>query len=186
MLAPVAGVVCTVVLWEVGGRAGWADGMVVTPGQAFEPIVGETAELYRRATFATLGAAVRGLVIGSLIAFSAALLAAGVPVLRRAITRLAAVANAAPWVAVAPCLLVVLGRERGPAAVAALAVFFYVFVATSAGLAVGTARLARRADGARRVPAAAPADVAGARLLAVGGGRVEARRAGSGGGRDLR
>lgn len=135
VLAPVAGVVCTFVLWEVGGRAGWADGMVVTPRAALEPIFGETAELYRRATFATLGAAARGLVIGSSIAFSAALLAAGVPAMRRAITRLAAVANAAPWVAVAPCLLVVLGRERGPAAVAALAVFFYVFVATSAGLA---------------------------------------------------
>ncbi|MFN8024747.1 MAG: ABC transporter permease subunit [Acidimicrobiales bacterium] len=140
VLAPAAGAVCTLVLWQIGGRAGWADGMIVTPAQALEPITGDTAELYRRATFATLGAATRGLVVGSLIAFSAALLAAGVPVLRRAISRLAAVANAAPWVAVAPCLLVVLGRDRGPAAVAALAVFFYVFVATSNGL--GAAPLA--------------------------------------------
>ena len=48
------------------------------------------------------------------LAFVAALLTATVPPLRRAITRLAAIANAAPWVAVAPCLLVVLGRDRGP------------------------------------------------------------------------
>lgn len=133
--APLAGVLCTVLIWEIGGRAGWADGMIVTPGEAIEPIVGDTRELYQRATFATIGAAARGLVIGSVIAFSAALVAAGVPALRRAISRLAAVANAAPWVAVAPCLLVVLGRERGPAAVAALAVFFYVFVSTTVGLA---------------------------------------------------
>lgn len=133
--APLAGALCVLALWEIGGRAGWADGMVVTPGEALQPIVGETHELYRRATFATIGAATRGLVVGSLVAFSAALLAAGVPASRRAISRLAAVANAAPWVAVAPCLLVVLGRDRGPAAVAALAVFFYVFVSTSVGLA---------------------------------------------------
>ena len=64
------------------------------------------------------------------------------PALRRSITRLAAIANAAPWVAVAPCLLVVLGRERGPTAVAALAVFFFVFVGDQ-----------RRAVGARRAAA---------------------------------
>ena len=56
------------------------------------------------------------------------------PPLRRAINRLAALANAAPWVAVAPCLLVVLGRDRGPTAVAALAVFFFVFVGATVGL----------------------------------------------------
>jgi ABC-type nitrate/sulfonate/bicarbonate transport system permease component len=37
-------------------------------------------------------------------------------------------------VAVAPCLLVVLGRDRGPTAVAALAVFFFVFVGATVGL----------------------------------------------------
>jgi sulfonate transport system permease protein len=132
--APAAGVAITMVIWIVGGRRGWARGMVVTPAEAVEPIFGDTRELYWRATTATVSAAVRGLIVGSVLAFTAALLAAGVPALRRAISRLAAVANAAPWVAVAPCLLVILGRERGPAAVAALAVFFYVFVSTSVGL----------------------------------------------------
>ena len=134
LAAPAVGVAVTIALWIAGGRAGWADGMIVTPSTAFEPITGDTRELYLRATRATAGAALRGLLVGGSLAFGAAVLAAGVPALRRAIARLAAIANAAPWVAVAPCLLVVLGRDRGPAAVAALAVFFYVFVATSTGL----------------------------------------------------
>lgn len=134
VVAPAVGVAATAALWVIGGRAGWADGMIVTPAAAIEPITGDTRDLYMRATAATVGAALRGLLIGGTLAFLAALLAAGVPSARRAIARFAAVANAAPWVAVAPCLLVVLGRDRGPAAVAALAVFFYVFVATSIGL----------------------------------------------------
>ena len=49
------------------------------------------------------------------------------------------IANAAPWVAVAPCLLVILGRDRGPVAVAAIAVFFFVFVSTTVGLGAAPA-----------------------------------------------
>lgn len=131
---PALGVALTIGLWIIGGRAGWAKGMVVTPAEAVEPIFGASRQVYVRATAATVSAALRGLLVGGGIAFVAALLAAGVPPLRRAINRLAAVANAAPWVAVAPCLLVILGREQGPAAVAALAVFFFVFVSTSVGL----------------------------------------------------
>lgn len=133
-MAPVIGVAATFVLWVVGGRAGWAKGMIVTPAEALAPIFGDNADIYRRATVATVSAALRGFVIGGLVAFLAALLAATVPSLRRSIVRLATIANAAPWVAVAPCMLIVLGRDRGPAAVAALAVFFVVFVSTSLGL----------------------------------------------------
>jgi sulfonate transport system permease protein len=139
LLAPIVGVSLTFVLWVIGGRAGWADGMIVTPAEAIRPIVGETGDLYRRATAATVSAALRGFVIGSAVAFGSALVATAVPTLRRSISRLATIANAAPWVAVAPCMLVILGRDRGPAAVAALAVFFFVFVSTSVGLGATSA-----------------------------------------------
>jgi ABC-type nitrate/sulfonate/bicarbonate transport system permease component len=132
--AGIAGIAVTLGLWVVGGRAGWADGMIVTPAEALAPLFGESADIYRRATAATVSAALRGFVIGGTLAFVAALVAATVPALRAAISRFATIANAAPWVAVAPCMLVILGRERGPSAVAALAVFFFVFVATSVGL----------------------------------------------------
>jgi sulfonate transport system permease protein len=133
--APLVGAGIAGALWIVGGRAGWARGMIVTPAEAVEPIVGTTRNLYGRATAATVWSAARGLLIGGSLAFFAALAAVTVPSMRRAISRLAAIANAAPWVAVAPCLLVVLGRDRGPTAVAALAVFFYVFVGATVGLA---------------------------------------------------
>ncbi len=121
-------------LWVIGGRAGWANGMVVTPDDAIAPIIGESSDVYWRATKATMWSAIRGLAIGSFLAFGAALLATGVPSMRRSITRLAAIANAAPWVAVAPSLIIVLGKSRGPTAVASLAVFFFVFISTTVGL----------------------------------------------------
>jgi ABC-type nitrate/sulfonate/bicarbonate transport system permease component len=171
-----AGIGALLALWVVGGRAGWASGMVVTPAAAIEPILGESSDVYARATAATVWAAARGLVIGSATAFVAALAATGLPALRRSITRLAAIANAAPWVAVAPCLLVILGRDRGPVAVAAIAVFFFVFVSTTIGLgaapaaahdiatALGAGRLRR--VWSVQLPASWPSVVDGLRLAA--------------------
>lgn len=137
--SPVIGVAVLMLLWIYGGRQGWANGMVVTPAEAIDPIIGESSDVYLRATKATMWSATRGLAIGSMLAFAAALLATGVPWMRRSITRLAAIANAAPWVAVAPCLIIVLGKSRGPTAVAALAVFFFVFISTSVGLGAAPA-----------------------------------------------
>ena len=134
LAAGALGLAIVLAVWTYGGRQGWANGFVVTPADAIRPIFGDSADVYRRATTATVWSAFRGLLIGSVLAFTAALVAAGVPALRRTITRLAAIANAAPWVAVAPCLLIVLGRESGPVAVAAIAVFFYVFISTYVGL----------------------------------------------------
>jgi ABC-type nitrate/sulfonate/bicarbonate transport system permease component len=140
-VSPLTGVVVLIVLWSVAGRAGWGDGMIVSPKDALEPIFGGRKGAYYRATKATLWASFRGLTIGGGLAFVSALIAASVPQLRRTIVRLAAIANAAPWVAVAPCLLIVLGRERGPVAVAAIAVFFFIFVATSVGLSAASPAL---------------------------------------------
>jgi ABC-type nitrate/sulfonate/bicarbonate transport system permease component len=133
-LLPVVGALALLALWIYGGRAGWASGMFVTPAEALEPILGDSRDVYWRALRATAWSAFRGLLIGGSLAFVAALIAAGVPFLRRSITRLAAIANAAPWVAVAPCLIIILGKSLGPTAVAALAVFFYVFISTTVGL----------------------------------------------------
>ncbi len=138
-LLPVFGALLLLAIWIYGGRAGWASGMVVTPAEAVEPIFGESNGIYRRALKATAWSAFRGLLIGGSLAFVAALIAAGVPFLRRSITRLAAIANAAPWVAVAPCLIIILGKGQGPTAVAALAVFFFVFISTTVGLSAAPA-----------------------------------------------
>jgi sulfonate transport system permease protein len=176
-VAPAAGLTIVLALWIIGGRAGWAKGMVVTPAEAVRPIVSDdTRDLYWRATQSTVWAAFRGLLIGGTLAFLAALLAAAVPSLRRAIARLAAIANAAPWVAVGPVLLVILGRERGPMALAAIAVFFFVFVSASIGLgsaprastdmlhALGASRRLRLR--ALQLPMSLPSLVDGLRLAA--------------------
>lgn len=176
VVAAFAGIAVVGVVWVIGGRAGWASGMVVTPRAAVAPLLGDSADVYYRATKATVWSAVRGLAIGGSIAFVLALVAAGVPALRRSIVRLAAIANAAPWVAVAPCLLIVLGRDAGPVVVAAIAVFFFVFVSTSVGLdaaprAVQDVASSLGAGRARRVwsvqlPAAWPSIADGLKLAA--------------------
>ena len=160
-----SGVAVVAVLWIVGGRAGWAHGMVITPAEAVRP---DLRRLERRLRPRHQGHGVgglRGLMIGSVLAFVLALLAGTVPSLRRSITRFAAIANAAPWVAVAPCLLVILGRDRGPVAVAALAVFFFVFVSTVVGLGAAPRRRPRRG---RPRSACAPARVVAAAARRAG------------------
>jgi len=129
------GVGILLALWIIGGKQGWGKGMVVTPAEAVRPITNPDSQpVYRRAVAATVWAAFRGLVIGSSVAFVAALVGASVPALRRTITRLATIANATPWVAVAPVMIVILGRGRGPVALAAIGSLFVVFVSASIGL----------------------------------------------------
>jgi ABC-type nitrate/sulfonate/bicarbonate transport system permease component len=170
------GIGLLVCLWLIAAAAEWGGGMIVTPSAALAPVLGDARDVYVRAAKATVWSAVRGLAIGATLAFLAALVAATVPGLRRSIGRLAAIANAAPWVAVAPCLLVMLGRDRGPIAVAAIAVFFFVFVSTSIGLGaapVGARDVAQSLGASRsfqvlrvRLPAAWPSVVDGLALAA--------------------
>ena len=119
-------------IWIYGGRAGWASGMFVTPPRR---------STRSSATRASLLPSVEGHLVG--LPWPPHRGIAGVrrrssPLACRscaaASPRLAAIANAAPWVAVAPCLIIILGESLGPTAVAALAVFFYVFISTTVGL----------------------------------------------------
>lgn len=176
-LPVLAGITSLVAAWIIGGRMGWADGMVVTPAESIRPLTAERSrEVYLRATGATAGAAAKGLLIGSVVAILAAMVASALPALRRSVTRVAALSNATPWVVVGPCMLIVLGRDRGPAGLAAIAAVFPVFVSTyvgfnsspAAGLDVvhshgGSTWCVLRTV---RLPAAIPAVVDGLRLAA--------------------
>jgi ABC-type nitrate/sulfonate/bicarbonate transport system permease component len=176
-LPALAGIGALIVVWVIGGKAGWANGMVVTPSEAIRPITAEgSRQVYWRATRATAGAAGRGLLIGAVIGIVGAMVASGIPPLRRVITRVAALSNATPWVVVGPCLLIILGRDRGPAGLAAIAALFPIFVSTYVGL-VSTPPAGLdvvRAHGASswtvirtvRLPAALPSLVDGLRLAA--------------------
>ena len=136
------GLVLLLATWELAGRAELADGFVLTPGDALHPLL-ESADrnLYVRAAKATFGEALRGLLYGGVLATLAALVADQIPRLRRHVERIAALANSAPWVAIGPVVLVVAGRNTGPVAIAAIAVFFYIFVATSVGLGAASSSM---------------------------------------------
>jgi sulfonate transport system permease protein len=175
VLLTLLGSVLLLAVWTVGGRAGWARGMVVTPLEAVGPLRDDRArEVYLRALRATAGAAGRGLIIGAVLGVAAAMVASVIPATRRVVTRLAALSNATPWVVVGPILLIVLGRSRGPVGLAAIAALFPMFVSTYLGLVstppggldVARAHGASRAVELRavRIPAAVPATIDGLRL----------------------
>ncbi|MFI7588770.1 ABC transporter permease [Spongisporangium articulatum] len=129
-----AGVMLLLTLWELAGRAHLADGFVLTPAEAVRPLL-DDPRVYRRAAEATFTAAAKGLLYGGGLAVLAALIADQVPPLRASADRVAALANSAPWVAVGPVVLLVAGSGAGPVAIAAIAVFFLIFVGTARGLA---------------------------------------------------
>ena len=105
------GSVLLLVVWTVGGRAGWARGMVVTPLEAIRPLRDDRSrEVYLRALSGHGRRGRRGLLVGAVIGVVAAMVASVIPAMRRVVTRLAALSNATPWVVVGPILLIVLGR----------------------------------------------------------------------------
>ena len=148
---PVLGALLLVAIWIYGGRAGWASGMFVTPPRR-STILGDSRDVYF--PLSTAWSAFRGLLIG----------VAGVH--RRAHRRWGAVPapehhqagrhrQRRPVGRGGPCLIIILGKSLGPTAVAALAVFFYVFISTTVGLSAAPAAVHDVASvlGASRFPA---------------------------------
>lgn len=164
-------------LWELVGRSGSA-------GRTFPPIsnVVEYAidpshrELFQRAIGATFQSALRGFIIGTLFAVMIAGVGALIPVLKEGVDRLAASIHAIPLIALGPLFIVLLSRDGTPTAIAALAAFFPIYVATASGfeaasrahLDVFAALGADRRTLFRRLqtPAALPALSDGLRLAA--------------------
>ncbi|RWR17270.1 ABC transporter permease subunit [Microbacterium enclense] len=142
VLAYLAGAGVLLLGWELAGRAGVANGFVLTPGETLATLAdAKNGALYARSAAATFSAAATGLAIGGALAGLSALVAHQVRPLRRIVDQVAALANSAPWVAVGPVVLVVAGRESGPVAIAALAVYFFFFVAVSTGLSASEGSL---------------------------------------------
>lgn len=136
---PVAGAVLFIALWEWTGRAG-------TFGTTWIPLTevwaefGEPGrgELIERAAKATFGRAFTGLWVGFTVAVGLASLASLVPRLRNTVNGASVAINSVPWVALGPLLMIVVSRDRAPAVIAGLAVFFPSFVAATSGLTAAT------------------------------------------------
>ncbi len=130
-----AGIAATALVWELIGRTGafgssWAPLSTVI-AYAFAP---EHRTLLSDAVVRTGSEALAGLVIGSAAGVALASLAVLVPPLARGLGAFASLVNGIPIIAVAGVCVLTLPRAATPIVVAALAVGFIVFVATSAGL----------------------------------------------------
>ncbi|MCQ4158699.1 ABC transporter permease subunit [Roseomonas sp. GC11] len=90
--------------------------------------------LYQRALSASLAALGLGYAAGLGAGLGTALLAHAARPLRPGLETLAAVIHAIPAIALAPVMILLLGREVTPAALAGLATFFIIYVSASSGL----------------------------------------------------
>jgi NitT/TauT family transport system permease protein len=166
------GIALFLALWELIGVRGWA-GLTWPPlttvlAFLFDP---SRRQLFLRAMTASFSMIAFGYAIGLLLGLAAAALGHLVRPLRPGLDRLASVIHAIPTIALAPLFIVLLSRELTGMAIAALGVFFVIYVSATSGLAAssaahrdlfqvfGTSRLTqlRRLD----LPAALPALVTG-------------------------
>lgn len=173
----VAGGVILLVAWEVAGRTE-ALGSSWLPLTTVLEVYGDPVmrDLLVRALLTTAGEAALGYVIGVGLAVVAGSAGVLLPPLRGLIENAAAGINSIPWILLGPLLVLVVPRWIGPVAIAALAVFFAVFVAVSTGLSaasrvhqdllssLGASRLVR--FWRLQLPAAMPELVDGLRLAA--------------------
>jgi NitT/TauT family transport system permease protein len=130
--------------------------------------------LFQRASGATFSAVAGGYALGTLGAVACAMLGHVVTALKPGLDRLIAVIHAVPLIALGPVFMVLMSRDAIPMAIAALAVFYMIYVATTSGLAAAsqTHRDVFLALGARPVtrfrrldfPAALPAVTSGMKL----------------------
>jgi NitT/TauT family transport system permease protein len=130
--------------------------------------------LLGRAAAATLLSAAIGLSAGCALGAAVAVVAHLVAPLRRGLDQLSVIVNAVPAVALAPILIVTVGRDWTPAMLAAIPVFFVIYITVSSGLRsasqrlidmlliLGAGRLSRLLY--LEVPAALPAFLGGLRI----------------------
>ena len=165
--------------WEVVGQTG-ALGMSCPPLSAVLAVLADPARalLFQRALGATLGAVATGYGLGLVFGVVAAAAGHLLPGMRGGLDRTSSVIHAIPSVALAPLLILSLGRQATPAALAGINTYFILYVATSSGLA-GTSPVLRdlmSVLGAGRwmrfvridLPAALPTLVSGMRMAAPG------------------
>ncbi|MFZ0590540.1 MAG: ABC transporter permease subunit [Bryobacteraceae bacterium] len=142
LVYPILGQIFILAVWEGIARSGVAGLTVPTPMSVaaiyLEP---RFAALLCRSAAATLDSAVVGLCAGALLGAATALIAHVISPLRPGLDRLAVTINAIPAVALGPIFVLLIGREFTPAMLAAISVFFLIYVAVASGLRTAHATL---------------------------------------------
>lgn len=90
--------------------------------------------LFVRASGASFTSIATGYLIGCLIGIALGMLVRVLRALREGLDRLVALIHATPAIALAPVFMILLDRDRIPVAIAALAVFYLIYIAVTSGM----------------------------------------------------
>jgi ABC-type nitrate/sulfonate/bicarbonate transport system permease component len=133
---------CLIAAWEILARSGAAGLTVPTPASVLRVYLQPRfASLLYRSARATVGAAAIGLIAGALLGTATALVAYLLPLLKPGLDRLAVTVNAIPAIVLGPIFILLISRELTPALLAAISVFFLIYVAVASGLRTASAGL---------------------------------------------
>jgi ABC-type nitrate/sulfonate/bicarbonate transport system permease component len=121
--------------WQVVAHSGAAGLTVPTPASVMRIYLQPRfAALLYRSALATLSSAVAGFVAGVLLGSVTAMVSYILPPLRPGLDRLAGTVNAIPAIVLGPIFILMVSRELTPALLAAISVFFLIYVAVASGL----------------------------------------------------
>jgi ABC-type nitrate/sulfonate/bicarbonate transport system permease component len=162
-------------VWQIVGSSRLAGPTVPSPSEVWAVyLVPWKLTLLSRAARSTAISAVIGLAAGCVLGLTVAILAHLAVPLQRGLDQLSVVVNAVPAIALGPILIVTVGRDWTPAALATIPVFFVIYVSVSSGLRTANPRLmdALTVLGASRLsrlihleaPCALPAFLGGVRI----------------------
>jgi ABC-type nitrate/sulfonate/bicarbonate transport system permease component len=128
--------------WQVLAHSGAAGLTVPTPANVMRVYLQPRfAALLYRSALATLSSAAAGFAAGALLGTATAIVAYVLPPLRPGLDRLAVTVNAIPAIVLGPIFILLVSRELTPALLAAISVFFLIYVAVAAGLRTASAGL---------------------------------------------
>jgi ABC-type nitrate/sulfonate/bicarbonate transport system permease component len=126
---------CILGAWELVARSGAAGLTVPTPVSVIRVYLQPRfAALLYRSAVATVSSAAVGLAAGALLGSATAVVSYLMPPLRPGLDRLAVTVNAIPAIVLGPIFILLVSRDLTPALLAAIAVFFLIYVAVSSGL----------------------------------------------------
>jgi len=121
--------------WQALAHSGAAGLTVPTPASVLRVYLEPRfAALLYRSALATLTSAAAGFAAGALLGTATAMVSYVLPPLRPGLDRLAVTVNAIPAVVLGPIFILLVSRELTPALLAAISVFFLIYVAVAAGL----------------------------------------------------
>lgn len=130
------GALALCVLWQVIGQSAVLGPSLPSLTQVASTLMSPVnSELFIAAIGATSLSALVGLIIGGGLAVIVAGVRQTLGSTRLGLDRLAALIHAIPYIAVAPVMIIVVGRDTAPTAVAALASFFPVYAGSTVAFA---------------------------------------------------